>query len=79
MTWRIDDAFRSLLLLTSKDKIKCLLVYIHNTWLICLLLLQFVAAPDKLSFLLEIFSLVDYFTIPPSFLAIYLNRNWLGK
>jgi len=40
--------------------------------------LQFLAAPDKLSFLFEIFSLVDYFTIPPSFVAIYLNRNWLG-
>jgi len=39
---------------------------------------QFLAAPDKLSFLFEIFSLVDYFTIPPSLVAIYLNRNWLG-
>jgi len=38
-----------------------------------------VAAPDKLCFLFEIFSLVDYFTIPPSFLAVYLNRNWLGR
>lgn len=40
---------------------------------------QFVAAPDKLWFLVEIYSFVDYFTIPPSFVAIYLNRNWLGK
>lgn len=44
-----------------------------------LIVLQFVAAPDKLSFLVEIFSIVDYLTIPPSFLAIYLNRNWLGE
>ena len=42
-------------------------------------MLQFVAAPDKLWFLVEIYSFVDYFTIPPSFVAIYLNRNWLGK
>ena len=40
---------------------------------------QFVAAPDKLWFLVETYSFVDYFTIPPSFVAIYLNRNWLGK
>nr|AWJ68271.1 putative large conductance calcium-activated potassium channel BKKCa 1 [Hirudo verbana] len=40
--------------------------------------IRFVAAPEKLSFLVELYSLVDYFTIPPSFVAIYLNRNWLG-
>ena len=43
------------------------------------LVFQFVAAPDKLWFLVETYSFVDYFTIPPSFVAIYLNRNWLGK
>ena len=43
-----------------------------------LLYFQFVAAPDKLWFLVEVYSFVDYFTIPPSFVAIYLNRNWLG-
>nr|KAG5710214.1 hypothetical protein BaRGS_006733 [Batillaria attramentaria] len=37
----------------------------------------FVAANDKLWFWLELFSFVDYFTIPPSFVAIYLDRNWL--
>lgn len=36
------------------------------------------AANDKLLFWLEVFSFVDYFTIPPSFVAIYLDRNWLG-
>lgn len=49
--------------------------YIHNT----LLSFQFVAANDKLWFWVELFSFVDYFTIPPSFVAIYLDRNWLGK
>ena len=39
---------------------------------------QFVAAGDKLYFLLEVYSFVDYFTIPPSFVAIWFNRNWLG-
>ena len=28
---------------------------------------------------MELYSLVDYFTIPPSFVAVYLNRNWLGQ
>jgi len=45
----------------------------------CRCIVQFIAAPEKLSFLIELFSLVDYFTIPPSFVAIYLNRNWLGQ
>ena len=39
---------------------------------------QFIAASDKFWFMLELFSFVDYFTIPPSFVSIYLNRNWIG-
>ena len=41
--------------------------------------LQFVAANDKLTFWLEVHSFVDYFTIPPAFVGIYLSRQWLGK
>jgi len=44
-----------------------------------LITVQFIAASEKLIFLVELYSLVDYFTIPPSFVAVYLNRNWLGK
>jgi hypothetical protein len=44
-----------------------------------LLLLQFIAASDKLWFMLEMYSFVDYFTIPPSFVSIYLDRTWIGK
>lgn len=40
--------------------------------------IRFVAAQDKLWFWLELYSLVDYFTVPPSFVAIYLGRSWLG-
>lgn len=29
--------------------------------------------------MLEMYSFVDYFTIPPSFLSIYLGRTWIGK
>lgn len=41
--------------------------------------LQFIAASDKLWFMLELYSFVDYFTIPPSFVSIYLDRTWIGK
>lgn len=45
----------------------------------CLFLFQFIAASDKLWFMLEMYSFVDYFTIPPSFVSIYLDRTWIGE
>ena len=39
---------------------------------------QFIAASDKIWFMLELYSFVDYFTIPPSFVSIYLDRTWIG-
>lgn len=41
-------------------------------------LLRFIAAQNKLTVWLEINSIVDFFTIPPMFVSIYLNRTWLG-
>ena len=41
--------------------------------------MQFIAASDKFWFMLELYSFVDYFTIPPSFVSIYLDRTWIGK
>ena len=40
---------------------------------------QFIAASDKLWFMLELYSFVDYFTIPPSFVSIYLDRRGLDQ
>jgi potassium large conductance calcium-activated channel subfamily M alpha protein 1 len=40
--------------------------------------IRFVAAADKLWFMLELYSFVDYFTIPPSFVSLYLDRTWIG-
>ncbi len=40
---------------------------------------QFIAANDKLWFWLEVNSVVDFFTVPPVFVSVYLNRSWLGK
>uniref|UniRef100_A0A5S6QWD3 BK channel n=1 Tax=Trichuris muris TaxID=70415 RepID=A0A5S6QWD3_TRIMR len=49
-----------------------------NIFFLIYFFIRFVAATDKVWFLLEVYSFVDYFTIPPSFVAIYLERTWLG-
>ena len=54
-------------------------IHVHAHIMILYLLFQYVASNDKLSFWLEIHSFVDYFTIPPAFVGIYLSRQWLGK
>uniref|UniRef100_G1Q9B0 BK channel n=1 Tax=Myotis lucifugus TaxID=59463 RepID=G1Q9B0_MYOLU len=40
--------------------------------------LRFLAADDKIRFWLEMNSIVDIFTIPPTFISYYLKSNWLG-
>ncbi|XP_077887471.1 potassium channel subfamily U member 1 [Ictidomys tridecemlineatus] len=40
--------------------------------------LRFLAADDKIKFWLEMNSIVDIFTIPPTFISYYLKSNWLG-
>uniref|UniRef100_A0A4W2FG52 Potassium channel subfamily U member 1 n=1 Tax=Bos indicus x Bos taurus TaxID=30522 RepID=A0A4W2FG52_BOBOX len=40
--------------------------------------LRFLAADDKVKFWLEMNSIVDIFTIPPTFISYYLKSNWLG-
>jgi potassium large conductance calcium-activated channel subfamily M alpha protein 1 len=40
--------------------------------------IRFIAASDKFWFMLELYSFVDYFTIPPSFVSIYVDRTWIG-
>nr|QBP05237.1 large-conductance calcium-activated potassium channel 1a [Petromyzon marinus] len=41
--------------------------------------LRFIAANDKLWFWLEVNSIVDFFTVPPVFVSVYLNRGWLDE
>uniref|UniRef100_S4RSF6 Ion transport domain-containing protein n=1 Tax=Petromyzon marinus TaxID=7757 RepID=S4RSF6_PETMA len=36
--------------------------------------LRFIAANDKLWFWLEVNSIVDFFTVPPVFVSVYLNQ-----
>ncbi|XP_012580231.1 PREDICTED: potassium channel subfamily U member 1 [Condylura cristata] len=40
--------------------------------------LRFLAAADKIKFWMEMNSIVDIFTIPPTFISYYLKSNWLG-
>ncbi|CAF1291373.1 unnamed protein product, partial [Didymodactylos carnosus] len=40
--------------------------------------LRFTASQHKRRFWFSLYSVVDIFTIPPSFVALYLNRNWIG-
>ncbi|XP_035205045.1 calcium-activated potassium channel slowpoke-like [Stegodyphus dumicola] len=49
-----------------------------NIFFMVYFFIRFIAASDKLWFLLEPYSFVDYFTIPPSFISIYLGRTWIG-
>ncbi|CAF3557373.1 unnamed protein product [Rotaria socialis] len=52
---------------------------VFNIFFLFYFFLRFVAAQDKLRFwCLDVHSWVDYFTIPPSFTAIVLGRNWIG-
>ncbi|KAF2354287.1 Ion transport domain [Trinorchestia longiramus] len=49
-----------------------------NIFFMVYFFIRFIAASDKFWFMLEMYSFVDYFTIPPSFVSIYLNRTWIG-
>eukprot|EP00095_Tigriopus_kingsejongensis_P012697 maker-scaffold22_size673200-snap-gene-5.41 protein:Tk12697 transcript:maker-scaffold22_size673200-snap-gene-5.41-mRNA-1 annotation:"large conductance calcium-activated potassium channel splice variant l37" len=49
-----------------------------NIFFMVYFFIRFIAASDKFWFMLEVYSFVDYFTIPPSFVSIYLDRTWIG-
>ena len=51
---------------------------VFNVFFLIYFGLRFIAANDKLWFWLEINSIVDFFTVPPVFVSVYLNRTWLG-
>ncbi|XP_029459118.1 calcium-activated potassium channel subunit alpha-1-like [Rhinatrema bivittatum] len=40
--------------------------------------LRFIAAENKLKFWIDLNSIVDFFTIPPLCVSLYLKRKWLG-
>ncbi|KAI0979892.1 hypothetical protein GJ496_001934 [Pomphorhynchus laevis] len=49
-----------------------------NIFFLIFFFIRFIAAYNKLAFWFELSSLVDFFTVPPSFVALFLHRNWLG-
>ncbi|RWS31725.1 calcium-activated potassium channel slowpoke-like isoform X13 [Leptotrombidium deliense] len=51
---------------------------IANIVFLIFFFVRFVAAADKMKFFIELYSLIDFFTIPPAMLSVYLNRTWLG-
>ncbi|RXG71200.1 Potassium voltage-gated channel subfamily B member 2 [Armadillidium vulgare] len=48
-----------------------------NIFFMVYFFIRFIAASDKLWFMLEMYSFC-LFTIPPSFVSIYLDRTWIG-
>ena len=40
--------------------------------------MRFIAANDKLVFMFQLYTFVDFFTIPPSFVSLILGRVWIG-
>jgi hypothetical protein len=60
----------------KETSMKICLVLVHH---VLNVYFQFVAANDKLHFMFEIGSFVDYFTIPPMFVSIFLDRTWIGQ
>ncbi|ELT97099.1 hypothetical protein CAPTEDRAFT_208428 [Capitella teleta] len=49
-----------------------------NLFFMAFFIIRFIASNDKLACWMDIHAFVDYFTIPPIFVGIYLNRQWLG-
>ena len=48
-------------------------------YMFCGVLVQLVASTDHLWTWIDLYSLVDHFTIVPTFVSIYYDRNWLGR
>ncbi|XP_055351257.1 calcium-activated potassium channel slowpoke-like isoform X2 [Paramacrobiotus metropolitanus] len=60
------------------ERIDLQVEFICNAILLSIFMLRFIGAMDKVDFLLSIKSLVTYFTIPPSFLTLIFNHDWIG-
>ncbi|XP_044726599.1 calcium-activated potassium channel slowpoke [Chrysoperla carnea] len=63
---------------TWSDNITQQIDLAFNIFFMVYFFIRFIAASDKFWFMLEMYSFVDYFTIPPSFVSIYLDRTWIG-
>ena len=52
--------------------------FLLNVLFMAYFFMRFLAANDKLIFMFQLYSLVDFFTIPPSFVSLVLGRVWIG-
>ena len=65
-------------MLTARDPSSSTVVVRLKISLFCLIL-KFCASAEKLHMWVDLFSLVDHFTIGPTFVCIFLDKNWLGE
>ncbi|KAI1708744.1 calcium-activated potassium channel slo-1 [Ditylenchus destructor] len=49
-----------------------------NIFFLAFFVKRFFDAPDKLIFMFDSVTFIDLFLIPPSFLAIFMERSWIG-
>lgn len=60
------------------DSIAQQIDFAFNMFFLVYFFIRFLASDDKFFFWIEINSFVDYFTIPPVFVGIVIDRQWLG-
>ena len=52
--------------------------FILNVLFMSYFFMRFIAANDKLVFMFQLYTMIDFFTIPPSFVSLILGRVWIG-
>ena len=52
--------------------------FLLNILFMAYFFMRFIAANDKLVFMFQLYTMVDFFTIPPSFVSLILGRVWIG-
>lgn len=61
-----------------KGRTHRLLDFLFNLFFLLHFLIRWAAADNKLLFWVDLFSLLDYCTVPPGLLAFALQRSWMG-
>ncbi|GAU91177.1 hypothetical protein RvY_03484-2 [Ramazzottius varieornatus] len=52
--------------------------FAFNCFFLLYYVLRFLAADDKVTFIFNLYSVIDYFTVPPAFVGLMLDRDWIG-
>lgn len=72
------DTSESLERCIERSAVGVILDFICNIFFLWRFTVMCIVAKDKLSFWVELNSLIDFCTIPPAFLTMYLGTTWLG-